>query len=248
MYKSLVEINFFECDALIIFFHEWDWAVKAGKSFKINYPNGNLIYSRDTRPFTNRDKFNSVEPILITKTYSTTQFFLDIQADELRLEDTPPQQILNKIFRDLDRMAEALSMCKNDYLIYMEADSYVNSRIPIPIYGDMDSLEANKYPKKILDFVDSIGSKDFPLTGWGFVTAPIKVKAGFRLIEWAHQNKKVIFEMIKIDPFIAYLDYFAPIFMHLSGGQVYNSGAVGECKRDKKWKRKNYALLHQYRF
>ena len=106
---------------------------------------------------------------------------------------------------------------------------------------------ANIYPRKTIQFIEQQSEKRFPVIGWGFVTGPIRVSAARTMISWMRNNEHVVEKLIMLDPFCAYLDYFAPIFMHLSGGNVYHSGYVGECLRDKRWKKKKYALLHQYR-
>jgi hypothetical protein len=180
-------------------------------------------------------------------TYSTTQFFIEMQFNRENLEDISNEEFLIKFSQDLARMEETLEQCKNKYLLYLEADSMVISKTIIRQNFDMDSLIANPYPIKVLDYIKGNSRQDLPITGWGFVTGLIKVSAAMHMVAWARKNQKLLVELFNIDRRFIYLDYFAPILMHLSGGTVINSGLVGECLRDKAWRKKNYSLLHQYR-
>ena len=112
---------------------------------------------------------------------------------------------------------------------------------------DMDTLIANPYPIKTLEYIREISSRDLPVAGWGFVTGLLKVSAAMNMLAWARKNHKVLVNLFNLDRRFIYLDYFAPILMHLSGGVIINSGLVGECIRDKNWRKKSYTLLHQYR-
>ena len=238
--------NFENVDGLIIFHHEWKSLSECAKSFREFYPNGTLFIARDNLPMKHHLRLKEHNPIYI-KTYSTTEFFLKMKFNDEHLEDISNLEFIDKVKQDLERMKETLSQCKNKYLLYMEADSKILSKTVITEEFDMDSLDANTYPTNVIDKIRNFSGTPFPLKGWGFVTGFIKVETGLKMIEWANKNENVLIQFFNLDRRFIYLDYFAPILMHLSGGKVIKSGKVGECLRDKKWRKRDYTLLHQYR-
>jgi len=241
-----MQLNLDSVDAIIIFHHEWKALINCAESFRKIYPDGKLFIARDHLAMKHIDRLNHLDPILIS-TYSTTEFFIQMKHNNESLADISRQEFMGKIEQDLQRMEETLNQCKNEYLLYLEADSLVLRKTRFTEDFDMDSLVANPYPKEILDYIEKISGTKMPINGWGFVTGLINVSAAKTMIQWARQNQNQLQKIFEIDRRFIYLDYFAPILMHLSGGKVINSGYVGECLRDKKWTRKNYTLVHQVR-
>jgi len=234
-------------DGLIIFHHEWKSLEMCAKSFRKFYPTGKLFIARDNLPMKHQDRIAQYDPQFIN-TYSTTEFFLRMKFNDEVLDDITDLEFLDKISQDLDRMKETLIQCENAYLLYLEADSKVISQTIIREEFDMDSLDANPYPDNVLETVKKLTGKSLPISGWGFVTGLLKVSTALKMVDWAQENENLLLEFFNLDRRFIYLDYFAPILMHLSGGIVINSGSVGECLRDKLWRKKNYSLLHQYRY
>jgi hypothetical protein len=233
-------------DAIIIFHHEWKALKNCATSFRTIYPDGKLFIARDHLPMKHIERLNHLNPNTIS-TYSTTEFFIQMVHNNETLTDISRQEFINKVEQDLQRMEETLNQCENKYLLYLEADSLVLGKTMITDDFDMDSLAANPYPKVILNYIQKISGTKMPINGWGFVTGLIKVSAAKTMIKWARENHNLLLEIFEIDRRFIYLDYFAPILMHLSGGKVINSGSVGECLRDKNWKKRNYTLVHQVR-
>ena len=236
-----------DCDGLIIFHHEWSSAQNVAKSFRASYPKSKLFLSRDHLPMVKSERFKEFD-ITVTPTFSTTQFFFNLNFNDYKLSDVTEKDFFLKIEQDLARMEFALSNSENPFLIYMEADSLVQFRLNTDYLTDMDSLDINLYPKEILGLINEMApDRQFGIQGWGFVTGAIRVTAGKQMLSWYLQNKHILARLFREDPRMLYLDYFAPILMHLSGGAVTNSNQVGECLRIKKRERKRFALLHQYR-
>jgi hypothetical protein len=233
-------------DALIIFHHEWRALENCARSYREFYPTGKLFIARDNLPMKNQERLTKFAPSYI-KTYSTTQFFINLRFNDETLDDITDEEFIEKLYEDLSRMKDTLEQCSSKYLLYMEADSKITSQLNIKRDFDMDSLDANPYPNTVLEMILKLSGKELPISGWGFVTGLIKVQSALRMIEWAKANNEILLKIFQIDRRFIYLDYFAPILMHLSGGIVIKSGIVGECLRDKSWRRKNYSLLHQYR-
>jgi hypothetical protein len=238
--------DFDTVDGLIIFHHEWEALKNCASSFRSVYPEGQLFIARDNIPMKHHNRLAEYAPKFIN-TYSTTQFFIDMKFNNENLQDVTNEEFIGKVSQDLARMEETLSQCKSKYLLYLEADSKVVSKTIIEEEFDMDSLIANPYPDKVLQLIKQSSNKDLPISGWGFVTGLIKISSAVRMVEWARKNQESLLELFNLDRRFIYLDYFAPILMHLSGGIVINSGHVGECLRDKSWRHKKYTMLHQYR-
>jgi hypothetical protein len=233
-------------DALIIFHHEWESLKSAASSFRFHYPNGQLLIARDTLPIEKKDFLQELGSKYI-QSYSTTQFFINLRNSDRDLESISNQEFLSKIEQDLRRIAEAVSITKSEFLLFMEADSLVLGKVKVDSRFAMDTLSANKYNKSLLSFLRQTNGKPMPVKGWGFVTGVVRVSSLAHSINWAYENQEILLEVFNKDKRFIYLDHFLPVLFHLAGETIYESGQVGECLRDPNWERKKYSLLHQYR-
>jgi len=235
-----------ELDAVIIFHHEWQALHEAARSFRNNYKLGEVFIARDTLSIEKTEILESLGAKYLP-TFSTTQFFIDLKSANRGLDSISGVEFLNKINQDLGRMKQVVQNSKSDYILFMEADSYVQSRVAIDEKFDMDTLVANRYSYDFLRLVHEISGRKLPVDGWGFVTGHVKTNALRESLFWAENNNKTLLKLFNCDPRFTYLDHFLPIIFHLAGFKIYNSGQVGECLRDKRWEKKKYTLLHQYR-
>jgi hypothetical protein len=233
-------------DALIIFHHEWESLESAARSFRLHYPNGQLLIARDTLPIEKKDFLEELGSRYI-QSYSTTEFFLNLRNSGRGVGSISNQEFLSKIDQDLKRITEAVSTSNSEFLLFMEADSLVLGKVKVDSRFAMDTLSANKYSKSLLSFLRQVTGKRMPVKGWGFVTGVVRVSSLVQSIEWAHRNQKILLEVFNKDKRFVYLDHFLPVLFHLAGEAIYESGQVGECLRDPNWEKKKYTLLHQYR-
>jgi len=234
-------------DALIIFHHEWEALEFAARSFKNFYPEGSVFIARDTLPVETRSSLDELDCTYLP-TYRTTQLFIDLRNEKRELDSLTILEFREKISNDLGRISSFLKASKANYLLFMEADSLVLKKFQISSEVDMDSLDANKYPRKFLKKVNFLSGRRFPLKGWGFVTGYVKSSTLRETIDWCEENNEVLVDLFLEDKRFSYLDHFLPIVVHLAGGNVGNLKQVGECLRDKNWdSNQRFALLHQYR-
>lgn len=235
-----------ELDAVIIFHHEWEALHEAARSFRRNYEFGELLIARDTMPIEKTEILESLGAKYLP-TFSTTQFFIDLKSADRGLETISGIEFLNKVNQDLARMTQVVQNSKSDYILFMEADSYVQSKVVVDDIFDMDTLDANRYAQDFLSLVNDLSGRRLPVEGWGFVTGYVKTNSLKESILWAENNNETLVKLFDCDPRFTYLDHFLPIVFHLAGFKIYKSGQVGECLRDKAWEKKTYTLLHQYR-
>jgi len=235
-----------DMDAIIIFHHEWESLRIASLSFKQYYPEGKLLIARDTLPVEKRPFLDSLGAHYL-RSYSTTQFFIDLNEAGRKLSSVTDEEFIGKIKQDIYRLAEACSLSTSDYLICMEADSLVTGRVEVNPRFHMDTLIANPYKRNFRRLVSRLSGEKFQVKGWGFVTGYVRRDALLRSLDWARENSDVLVQLFNEDQRFLYLDHFLPVLFHLSGEPIFNSGKVGECLRDPNWESKDYALLHQYR-
>jgi hypothetical protein len=235
-----------ECDAIIIYYQEIESLIECALSFRKHYSVGNLMVARDTLPPIVISELNDLDPVYLPS-FSTTQLFIDLQKTNRELESLTLQEFNEKISQDLKRLAAALSYCKTEYLIYLEADSRVMNRVMINKDIQMDTLDANRYPRKFLRRIYRVSGRKLPLKGWGFVTGYLECESAKKMLTWSKTNSNVLEDLFILDPRMAYLDFFLPVLAHLSGVNIGKTFQVGECLRDPNWKNSSYTLLHQYR-
>jgi len=235
-----------EMDAVIIFHHEWEALNEAAQSFRKNYDKGELLIARDTLPVERKATLDSLGAKYLP-TFSTTQFFIDLKFANRELNLISQVEFLGKINQDINRMDQVVYNSQSEYILFMEADSLVRGRVAINENYDMDTLIANPYPPNLLNLVEEVSGRKLPVNGWGFVTGYVKRSSLESSLRWAENNSETLIKIFECDPRFTYLDHFLPILFHIAGFRIFNSGQVGECLRDKRWERKKYTLLHQYR-
>lgn len=233
-------------DAIIIFHHEWESLRIAALSFKQHYPEGKLLIARDTLALEKKPYLDALGALYV-RTYSTTQFFIDLKHEGRKLSSVTDKEFLGKITQDISRLEEAAMLATSEYLICMEADSLVRGRVAVNPKFHMDTLVANPYTRHFRKLVSELSGTNFPIEGWGFVTGYVNRDALTRSLDWAKLNLGVLIRLFNEDQRFLYLDHFLPVLFHLAGESIYHSGQVGECLRDPKWQSKDYTLLHQYR-
>jgi hypothetical protein len=204
------------------------------------------MIARDSRSMLHKDRFDHLKPAFLNS-YASSQMFVDLKLDDLILDSVTDEQILAKLDGDFKRISEIISNARNDYVIFLEADSKVNSRIRTSDFVDMDCLSANSYPDEIIEAIELDSGRSLGVKGWGFVTGYVTVNCLRGMYDWFHKNPERIIKYFHIDRRFAHGDYYMPLVAHLAGFNIGNLGQVAECLRDSRRRVKRSPLVHQYR-
>jgi hypothetical protein len=232
--------------ALLIFHHEWVEVKRIINEFHKFYPDSEVILSRDTlKPML--PEFLKSSNIKIMNTYECMQPLIELNWNLENASDLKLSKRYSIVESQLARLNEAANLANTEFLLALESDAHIRSKIPIYVDSDVESLEVNKYNSDLLDYVERISGKPFPLKGYGFVVGTFSKKSAQNAFTWFKSNTKYIEDLLNIDSNLVYLDALFPLMAHLSGSIISNNNLTIECKRDRFWRLKPQPLVHQYK-
>jgi hypothetical protein len=150
------------------------------------------------------------------------------------------------VINQLARLNEIANTSETEFILGLEHDAKIRKIIPVYEDTDLEILEFNKYPEKLLQYIQKISGRSLNFIGWGFVVGVFSKSIAIKSYEWALKNPKTIESLIFEYPSMVYLDFLFPIIAHLAGGTISNHGLTVECKRDRLWRFRKAPLLHQF--
>ena len=244
--KSLEKFSFPNLTAVMIFHHEWFDVYRCLSEFKKFYPNGQVILARDSLKPIIPNFLEEFDPIAM-ESYECMQKLVELNWNLEKAADIPLEVRYEIANLQLKRLFEAASLSVNEHLLALEYDAHIRRKIPIYFGVDVESLEINPYKGELLEFVENLSGKKFPLVGYGFVVGTFSRSSAINAYTWFLKNKPNVMKLLELDYRLVYLDCLFPIFAHLGGASVANNDLTSECKRDKLWKFRKTPLVHQFR-
>lgn len=146
----------------------------------------------------------------------------------------------------MNRMKDAIEFCKTDYMLLMEPDVIVRSKIKINPSHHLVGQKPNDIETEVLRYIKSRGGNE-SVRHFGPVGGLVNSASFLKVYELVQNDPQMLRDLLKISPRVKCWDYLIAVLFAIAGFSYEESDQIVECIRNPFWKVTSHPVVHQFR-
>ena len=146
----------------------------------------------------------------------------------------------------MDRMKDAIEYCKTDYMLLMEPDVIVRSKIKIDSSHHLVGQKPNDIEPEVLNYIRSRGGNE-SVRHFGPVGGLVRSESFLKVYDLVQSDPQMLRDLLKISPRVKCWDYLIVVLFAIAGFPYEESDQIVECIRNPFWKITSHPVVHQFR-